>query len=216
VSVAVDHLVVRAPDLDAGVSWFEGLTGVRPAPGGSHPGMGTRNALASLGDDVYVEIIAPDPAQPLPPGGRPFAVDDAGTIELVSFAVHPVGGVTIDEVAAAARAAGHDLGPIASMSRTRPDGTELSWRLTMPPGGDADPVVPFVIDWGDTPTPAASTPTGCTLRSLRIEHPGATELGAVLAAIGLGIRVDAGPRPTLWAELDTPSGPVALGPDAEG
>ena len=40
------------------------------------------------------------------------------------------------------------------------------------PGGTGDDgLVPFLIDWKDSPHPSASTPQGCTLVSLRGEHP---------------------------------------------
>ncbi|MEM8905178.1 MAG: VOC family protein, partial [Actinomycetota bacterium] len=162
-TVFVDHLVLAAPSLDAGIAHVEQLTGVEAVLGGAHPGMGTHNALVALGDDVYLEIIAPDTEQAEPAGGRPFGVHPDTTVDLVSFAVRPGADTTIDEVVAGSRSRGHDPGPIAAMSRHRPDGVELRWRLTMPPGAGGDLGIPFVIDWGNTPSPASTSPGGCQL-----------------------------------------------------
>ena len=84
-----DHFAVACQDLEEGVRYVESLTGVRAAPGGPHPGIGTHNALLSLGSDVYLEIIAADPEQDEPTSPRPFGIDDHPAPRLAAFAIHP-------------------------------------------------------------------------------------------------------------------------------
>ena len=61
------------------------------------------------------------------------------------------------------------------MSRRRPDGVELHWRLTSNQAAEdltpADRVVPFVIDWGATETPARSAPRLGRLAEFVVAHP---------------------------------------------
>jgi hypothetical protein len=71
-------------------------------------------------------------------------------------------------------------------------------------------VVPFFIDWGDTPHPAADAPPAGQLVALRAEHPDPESVRHVLGVLGLELQVDQGDTPTLVATLDTPNGVVVL------
>ena len=203
----IDHLVYATPNLATSVEQIERLLGVRAVPGGQHPGAGTRNSLIALGDETYLEIIGPDPDQPKPPRPRRFGIDELKAPRLVTWAVK---GADLGAIAENARRHGVDLGQVQSGSRRRPDGVLLSWRLTVSPVLTADGIVPFFIDWGQTPHPAASLPKGCVLVALRAEHPDANRIQAELSALGLNLRVDAGSAPALIATIRTPHGDVEL------
>ena len=67
----IDHVILGIGDLQRGTAELERLTGVRAVFGGAHPGRGTQNALISLGDHHYLEILAPNPAE----AGNPEAAE---------------------------------------------------------------------------------------------------------------------------------------------
>lgn len=203
----IDHLVYAAPDLAAGVEKVERLLGVKAIPGGQHPGAGTRNALIRLGEETYLEIIGPDPDQQKPPGPRRFGIDDLKVPRLVTWAAKDA---DLEAIVEKAKMHGVEIGHVQSGSRRRPDGVLLSWRLTVSTALSADGIIPFFIDWGKTPHPAAALPKGCVLVALRAEHPEASRIRTGLSALGLNLRVDAGSAPALIATIRTPHGGVEL------
>ena len=207
---ALDHLILASPDLQAGVDFIESRTRITPAPGGPHPGIGTHNALASFDDETYFEIIGIDPDQPEPERTRPFRLDEDLPLRLAGYAIHPSEGDTIDAVAAMMAEAGHDPGAVISMSRRRPDGELVEWRLTY--GGEPEPpanaCLPFIIDWGTTETPALSTPRLGELIALEVTHPddGVRDLANRL---DVGLVVSEGPA-SLTARIATQFGELTL------
>ncbi|MFJ5800146.1 VOC family protein [Streptomyces decoyicus] len=204
----LDHLVYATPDLDRTLAEIAELTGVRPVPGGSHPGRGTCNHLLGLGGGAYFEIIGPDPEQPAPDGPRWFGIDALTGPRLVTWAVRVTG---IAARVAAARARGHDPGTPVAMSRRTPEGGRLAWQLT-PPGTGAG-LAPFLLDWGDTPHPSGSALPVLPLVSLTASHPDPGAARAELAALGVrwpGEPVTAGPT-GLTAVLAGRHGRVAFG-----
>jgi|RhiMethySRZTD1v2_1073278.scaffolds.fasta_scaffold1316283_2 glyoxalase-like protein len=203
----VDHLVYATPDLPLGIETIEKLLGVRAMPGGQHSGRGTRNALISLGPDIYLEIIGPDPDQPAPTLARPFGIDDLNEPRLVTWVAK---GQSLDSFVKEAATAGVRLGEVIDGSRRRTDGVALSWRYTDPRTVVFDGLVPFFIDWGTTAHPAATATRGASLIGLRAEHPDPEPVQRALDKLGLDLRVQRGPRPALIATVHTPHGRVEL------
>jgi hypothetical protein len=210
VQTRIDHLVMAGPDLAELVDHVAELTGAQAQEGGSHEGLGTRNALLGLGGLRYLELVGPDPQQPAPAAPRPFGVDGLTEPRLVGWAVRTQ---EISALVRAARRSGYDPGDVVPMSRRRTDGELLSWKVTRLTGGLGG-YLPFVIDWLDTVHPSEGLPLVELVR-LDVTHPQIDELASGLRALrlrtGAPVRLSAGDRPAMSAVLNTAEGRVRLG-----
>ena len=203
----VDHLVYATPDLKASIDALEKRLGVRAAPGGQHPGRGTRNALIALSPTSYIEIIVPDPEQPKPDLPRQFGIDTLAEGRLVTWAAK---SNDLERTVAGAAGQAVKLGDVLPGSRRRPDGVLLNWRYTNPRVVVADGIVPFFIDWGSTPHPARTAASGASLLDLVGEHPDAERVQQMLTGLGLGLQVKPGPSPAVTAIISSPRGRIEL------
>ena len=206
---AADHLLLGIADLDRGIAWVEKMTGVRALRGGSHPGMGTQNALISLGGRQYLEIIAPDPRQP----AYNFQIDVRSLTEprLITWAaVTP----DINAVANKAREAGYQIFGPRDGSRARPDGNVLRWKslgVLLKLGAQSVEPVPFFIQWAaGSVHPSQDSPKGCRLEEFEIEHPDPASLMDAMKRLGIEARVKKAGGVRLRATLKTPKGRVEL------
>lgn len=202
-----DHLVLAASDLAAAVSRFADCTGVEPAPGGSHAGLGTANYLVDLGNGGYLEIIGPDPDQPAPASPRPFGIDELTEPRVVTWAVRTD---DLDALVARARDGGYDPGESRAMSRRAPDGALFEWRLTMPRFDYGNGLVPFLIDWGNSPHPTQRGLPRASLRDFHAIHPDPASVRPALAALRVELHVDIGEAVKLRALIDGAAGPLEL------
>ncbi len=220
---SLDHLVVVAPSLGAGVDWCERTLGVTPGPGGEHPLMGTHNRLLRVATvdfpRAYLEIIAINsvaaPAAPMR-ARRWFDMDSpalqASLAQHGPQLVHFVANVPDIGIALAALAAlGHDRGPALAASRATPRGL-LQWQISVRDDGQRlfGGGLPTLIEWGSTHPAGGMPDSGVTLQALSVSHPQADALRAAYNAIGLQeVTLTHGPA-NIVATLRTPLGSVSL------
>jgi hypothetical protein len=205
VPASLDHIILGISDLERGIAWMERKSGVRAVMGGVHPGRGTRNALLSLGHRRYLEIMAPDPAQPASSETR--GLGHLSSPRIIGWASHLDSAQAIADHLTKSGIA--FSGPTAG-SRKRPDGRVLDWQ-TVELTDDAAGTLPFFIEWGaHSPHPSEDSPLGLSLLSFEAGAPDPTSPLAVSNALGLGLHVGKRPHPILRARFRGPRGEFAI------
>ncbi|MGZ9809881.1 VOC family protein [Pseudoroseicyclus sp. H15] len=195
----LDHLVILCTDLEEGIAHAEAALGLPLEPGGKHARFGTHNAVISLGDGIYLEVIAPDPEAEAPADPRWFGLDAvSGPPRLGNWVC------AVDDLDRALDAAPFVGAPI---DLTRGD---LRWRIAVPSGGELPMggAFPTLIEWQTQPVGERLPESGCRLRSLSLQAPLASE---ALAAMGgalpdARIGLTGADRFRISAEIDTPGG----------
>jgi hypothetical protein len=202
---ALDHILLGCNDLDRGIAFVEQRTGIRAVFGGVHPGRGTRNALLSLGEQHYLEIIAPDPAQSGASATDHYGLQKLNEPRLVNWAAHPG---NLDQFASRLRAAHVDFDGPTPGSRERPDGRLLQWK-TLNLHDDHDGLLPFFIEWSaDTTHPSADAPSGCKIVNFSVSCPDDSKLQQIYALLELDVSVSHSEKPQLYARIAGPDGRV--------
>ena len=164
--------------------------------GGVHPRFGTRNFTAPLLNGQYIEVVCPldHPASDSSPFGKAVskrAAEGGGWLTWV---------VAVEDLAAVETRLGR---PAADGHRTKPDGTDLSWKQIGVLGTLEDRQMPFFVQWIKNHHP--STDGKAVAKIVKIEIAGnestiAEWLGSeVRSAIGSGIEVT-------WVSLDSNDG----------
>lgn len=201
----IDHIVLGVARLDQGVDSFRSRTGITPEFGGEHPDGGTHNALASLGEGTYLEIIAQRPGAELHENWRGLA-----ELHQLSPLTWAVGVSDIDRALADLRTAGFECTPPADGSRRTPGGSLLKWKTSLILEPKVEPA-PFLIEWGQgVPHPSATAPGGCRMTAFALETRDVERLSRLVAALGLDIETKPGPGARMTVSLECPSGPAAF------
>ena len=206
----LDHILLGCSDLDKGIAFVERRTGVRASVGGVHPGAGTRNALLSLGELHYLEIIAPDPGQSglkAEPTSVLRTLRHLPAPRIVGWAAHTD---DIEALAGRLRQAGIGFHAPVQGSRRRPDGRTLNWR-SLKPDDDRGGLIPFFIQWGaDSMHPSRDAAAGCSLDEFTLAGPKPEELKTLLRQLSIEAQVDNAAAPLVRARITGPGGSVGI------
>ncbi len=142
----LDHIVFAAgPGGLAGTtSRLAELLGEEFVSGGVHPRFGTRNSILPLTDGMYFEVVEvlDHPASDKAPFGQAVR------------ARSELGGgwmgwvVAVDDIAPHEARLGREA---VNGNRHRPDGVELLWKQLGVKGLQADPQLPFFVQWDIDP-----------------------------------------------------------------
>jgi hypothetical protein len=161
----LDHIVFAAgPGGLAGTTnRLAELLGEEFVVGGVHPRFGTRNSILPLTQGTYFEIVEvlDHPASDKAPFGQAVR------------ARSELGGgwmgwvVAVDDIAPHEARLGREA---VNGNRHRPDGVELLWKQLGVKGLQADPQLPFFVQWDIEPAnhPSAGTSGKVSLETLEI------------------------------------------------
>src|SRR5258707_8951026 len=206
----LDHVLLGCSDLDRGIDFVEQRTGVRAALGGVHPGRGTRNALLSLGERRYLEVIAPDPKQDRIEQFAQKQVEQLKALtspRLIGWAAH---SGDLEKFSAHLRDAGISFDGPRPGSRQRPDGKLLQW-TTLNLKDDKDGLLPFFIEWSaDSLHPSEDAPKGCRLTRFGGFTPNTDELTKIANLLQLDLSFSRGDQSALKATIVGPNGELQV------
>jgi hypothetical protein len=137
--ISIDHVIFVVEDLDRAADALFETRGLASVAGGRHPGHGTGNRIVPLGT-TYLELMAvidPVEAAQSPMGQWAAATERPGLVP----AALCLRTEDADEEARRLRLAA------IPMTRTRPDGAVLSWRLVGVDDMFGPERLPFFIEW---------------------------------------------------------------------
>jgi hypothetical protein len=214
VSTQLDHLVIGAATLERGVAYVKHTLGVDIPYGGEHKTLGTHNQLMQLGPELFLEVIAINPAGEAINRPRWYGLDDPYIAEQLRIEPRLIAWVVnTDNLGQSLQSANQSFGRSTPISRGN-----LNWLFGLPEDGRllAGGMLPYIMQWQTDEHPASKMANcGCALEQLAIYHPQADWLRTALVSINAdhivsvhAIAVDKSPY--LTATLKTPLGSVTI------
>jgi hypothetical protein len=200
--IKLDHIVIGALTLEQGVTYVKNSLGSEPYGGGRHLGQGTHNKIMRLGDDVYLEIIAPDPNSDIKP--KWFSMADEVMLESLKESPRLIAYVAqTDELGFLLETTHY---PLEAKPAQR---DALRWYFGFTSDGKllADGLLPHLIQWESDHPAWTMKDSGCSLVRLQGFHPEPAGIQQTLQGLGFSdITVQYNKTPHLKAVIKTLAG----------
>jgi len=208
----IDHLMYIAPNrLEEKARITEAL-GIEAVEGGSHKDLGTSNALLSLGGRQYLEIAGIDEGSEADPLVKQFFFSQPYS-DILTYAVETFNA---EEKREELIAQGFKVSEIFSEARTLPSGEKLSYRGFTVDGGEFRGLVPFFMDWDESPQPGLTSPKGAKLKSFLALTSDPDGLREIYNKMGIKVPVQYSNKPGLVATISTAEKTIVLNGSARG
>lgn len=160
--------------------------------GGQHPQWGTQNALLSLGQNSYLEVIAPIPGQSTK---YPFnSIPYFSTPKWLTWAARTEDILAVKNTLDSMNIKHSDIIP---GTRIKPNGQTLRWKLLFPENNYAG-IFPFFIEWESRWLhPSITCPSGLSLLTWELGHPEYDKINTCFGALNVDIHCIENPYPQL-------------------
>ena len=182
--VEIDHFVIAAITLEAGVKYIEKKLGVTMPFGGTHQKMATHNHLMRIGESVFLELIAINPDIKPQREPRWYNLDNqemqnriAEQPKLITWVIRT------DNLEQSIKTANIPISDIETVSRGN-----LTWKITVPEDGSLqeEGIFPTIIQWPENVKPwEQMKDLGIKFDKATLYHPSLDQLQQNLKNIGL-------------------------------
>lgn len=203
----IDHVILAINNLDSGIIEIKRLTGIEPVYGGKHPDSYTQNALLSVGDNMYIEILAPRNDL----DSIPVFFKNLNHLTPVGWAMF---SNDIEKTKNSIESIGFKLGDIIPGSRITAKGEKLEWKTGVITETNQETLFPFFISWNPNSIhPSQNAPLGCTLKRLVLKSSKLDNLEKLLEGLNVSnhkIKVEPGNADQIDLVLETSKGEVRI------
>lgn len=204
----LDHLTVIAPTLAEGVAHVRDCLDLDVPYGTRHLYMGTQNHRLQLGDRVYLEIVAVDPAGHAPGRARWFGLDNGARVRADWEAGRRLRGwvASTDDMGGVLSAY---PGTFGSETGLPPQDPEFGFSIPQDGSLPLDGAAPSFIDHRGDPTRMEDIPDlGARLVSFHLSHPAPAGIEQLYQALDIkrAPSVTQGPELRYHARIAGPGG----------